>query len=288
MGSAEDATPAGSETRERPGYRKLKDLRGLFGLSQNGIRLYERAGIISLPRNSQNNYRSAPLADAVRMCDAFDLARYGIRLKDAGELVSTSGTDEEVARLRAFSDELDRQIMELIDKKSSLERRTYHLARYERNPLACEVTSDADLWFVHLHDQDVTIGDAYDDAVAWWRFAPFVSAGLVVSLDERGDATDAQHGPTATGAAVSRFGLPTEKATHFCVAGRRYLSGFVTFPVEELPGHATYAHLFDYARERGIPLDAGRVLHRLLRCHDEGDVPMRVDLVYIPVRETCS
>lgn len=287
MGDGERAASEDGQGQadERPGYRKLKDLRGLFSLSQNGIRLYERAGIISLPRNSQNNYRSATLTDAVKMCDAFDLTHYGIRLKDAGKLVSSGGVGEEIDALRSRADELDREIRELIDNKASLEERAYLLMQYERNPHACEVVDDADWWFVNLHDQEVTITDGYEDAVEWWRYAPLVCAGLIVSLDGEGNGISAMHGPMATGHDVARFHLPTGHAIRACTAGRKCLAAFVSFPMEQLPTRQTYAPAFDYARNRGLTLDATRVLHRLLRCHDEDGVAMRVDRVYFPLEE---
>lgn len=270
---------------DQPYYKKFKDFRKLFGLSPNGMRLYEHKGIISLPRNSENNYRVATLSDAVRMCKAFELSHCGISLDDVKGLVTTDDVNQELTEYGRLEEDLSHQIIDLLEKRSRVERMERRLLDYERDPLNCQIVCDRSIYFCNLHSQDIEITDFFDDASAWWKASPFVTAGLIVSLDQTHQGIDAMHGPTVSESDAVRLNLPLTNAIHFCEKGCKYLRAFVTFPMEELPDAKTYEHAFTYAQREGLTLNADKVLHILMRCHNDNGISMRTDEVLIPIAQ---
>ncbi|MEE8716670.1 MAG: MerR family transcriptional regulator [Coriobacteriales bacterium] len=283
-GQGDEGCAAGA----RPEYRKLKDLRGLFSLSENGFRLYERAGLVRPYRNEDNGYRVATLSDAVQMCNAFNLTHYGIPLKVVHGLITDGDVAGELGELNDVDAALNRQLQELVAKKVHLEWDLHALGAYTRDPLGCAVVTDVDLYYIDLHTQRVEINrDNYDDAVEWWRHAPFVGAGLIVTLGDgpSAETSDVSHGPVVTEDDALRLRLPLSRAVHFCRRGHGYVRGFVRFPVETAPSRDAYAHILSYAEDRGLHLDASRVLHRLLRFRDVDGTAMRLDEAYVPLAE---
>lgn len=270
---------------EAPVYSRLRDFQKHFGLSRSGMRLYEEAGIFTPPRDSSNNYRVISMSNGVRMSLALAYARYGIRLKDAGRLVSDCDDEDEIALLQECDDELNREALRLIAKRARLEEHIHHLLRFKNNPRACEFVEGCDFYVLDVLSKDMKYNDNQQHAGAWWANAPFVTGGLIVTLDAEGNGVEMVNGPLTTGGDVHRFNLPAESAIHFCAPQRRYLTGYITFPSEAFPTCETYAHLFAYAGDSGIALDASQVLHRLLRCRDVDGVPMRSDVVYLPVAD---
>ena len=281
------ATTCGGSSPEGeiPAYGKLKDFQRHFGLSRSGLRLYEEAGIFTPLRDQGNNYRVITMSNGVRMSLALTYARYGIHLKEVGRLVSDYDDGEEVALLREWDDELNREALELVAKRARLEEHIRHLVRLKNNPAACELVTECDLFLLDALQGGVGYTGNQRYAAEWWRAAPFVCPGALATLDAGGDCVEMVHGPLATGGTVDKYDLPASGAIHFCLPQRRYLTGYTVTPAEGRPARGAYAHLFSYAADNGVVLDASRVLHKLLRCRDLDGISMRYDMVYVPVAE---
>ncbi len=272
------------DVRERPVYGKLKDIRELFGLSPNGFRLYEREGLVSTTRNADNDYRIASLGDGVLLCNAFSMAHYGISLQRTHCMLD--GTlEDQISTLDATNVSIDRDLQLLMAKKIHLEERLRALNEYARDPLLCSVTDSANVCFIRLHGQDMHFDyEVYEDCKAWWQAAPLVDAGLIVLVDERGNACHVDHGPCAGRGASLMYGLPMRYATAFCREGTRYLHAYAYFCVEEVPTAKTYEHMLAYMEAHNLAMEGTEILHRLLRHETREGVAMRLDEVYIPLR----
>lgn len=271
--------------RERPAYRKLKQMRDLFSLSENGFRYYENAGLVNTPRNEKNDYRVATLSSAVMMCNAFTLTHYGIVMRDVRSMLVEDDASQVMQDMQSASERLGREAMELLQKKAHLDHEISSLADFVADAATCSVTRDEDLWFVSVHRQSMDLSESYEDARCWWRGAPFVNAALYVETDERGDASDVLHGPLCSGVDAARLELPLSRAIHFCKIGKPYVRAFTSFRADEMPTHENYAHACEFARKNGLRLDASHVLHRLIRYHEETGSPMRDDEIFIPIVE---
>lgn len=272
------------DVREKPVYGKLKDIRELFGLSPNGFRLYEREGLVSTTRNADNDYRIASLGDGVLLCNAFSMTHYGISLQQTHRMLDGI-LEDQISTLDAMNASMDRELRLLMAKKIHLEERLRALNEYARDPFACSVTDSASIGFIRLHGQDMRFDyEVYEDCKVWWQAAPLVDAGLIVLVDEHGNARHVDHGPCAGRGASLMYGLPMRYATSFCQEGKRYLHAYAYFCVEKLPTAETYEHMFAYMDMHGLALQGEEILHRLLRHETREGLAMRLDEVYLPLR----
>lgn len=268
----------------RPVYGNLKFIRGLFSLSENGFRLYERAGLVHPGRNEENGYRVASLSDGVLLCNAFNLTHLGFSLNDASRLLSSATIDDQLLAFEDLDAELGEQIEKMSRQRKHLEHRIRLLTEYIGNPRRCRMPNDREMLFVPLHRQDMSgIEGTYEDCVVWWQASPMVDAGLVVFLDERLRCTEVLHGPVASAKTAALMGLPTERAMRFNSDNRPCIHAYVSFPAEEMPDETVYAHIWDYLSDNGLEFTGGQILHRLLRHQFVDGVAMRHDEVFVPV-----
>lgn len=282
--------PDAPDKQVRPVYRRIKDLRNFFSLSENGLRLYEKAGLCTPTRDEQNGYRVCSLSDAVLMCNAYDYTRFGFTLRDTASILREGSLEDQIAALRERNAAYYEALFEMMAKKRRLEEEIVALDAYLHDPRQCVIVRTR-LLNLPIHDQNMEMGAGNDDSAAWWSAAPLVSAGLCVELDDALDAIEnIWHGPIAEEADASRRQLPLDHAIEFCSPSQPCLQSYATFPVEEFPTEQTYAHLKTYLDENGLMAAENRIYHRLLRwIRNENDVPWRIDVVYLPlVAETLS
>lgn len=267
-------------------YRKLKDVRGFFGLSENGFRLYEQMGLCHPKRDPDNGYRVCSLSDAVLMCNSFNYTRLGLSLKQTANLLVDGTMEQQLDGLRDLDERLANELEELLARKRRVEREIRLVDAVAHNPLHCEVVSGVSLLAMPIHSQGLDMGPGYDEGCAWWACAPYVCAGLLVELDDAGRAASVLHGPVADQRDVARLGLPTGHAVHFCMPERRYVHAFVTLDAEGMPGPQTYGHVWAFMRDQGLQPDGRCVLHRLVRHQGMPDGrARRHDEVFVPVAQ---
>jgi DNA-binding transcriptional MerR regulator len=271
------------DQHKRPMYGNIKDIRGCFSLSENGFRLYERAGLVHPVRNEANGYRMVPLSDGVKLCNIFSLTRMGMSLKQTRQVLSSS-VEEEIDDLDSLNEKLSQDLQLAVARKARLESIIRSMKKFVSDPHACTVGSGKSLWFAPLHNQQTEMyPDSYDTAVSWWKSAPLVDGSLIVTVGKERQGIAVDHGPGASASVVSLCSLPTEHAVHFCTEKTVCVQAFVQFRSDEIPTTETYAHIFDYMDKNHLSLEGNAVMHRLLRHIEVDGIPTRIDEVYFPL-----
>ena len=91
----------------------------LLGLSVEGIRNYEKSGIIRSKRDEGSNYRKYSYLDIASLIRAKTYRAYGFSIKETGELTNYHSLDE-------IADAFDEKVMELsADIRIATEKRNY-------------------------------------------------------------------------------------------------------------------------------------------------------------------
>lgn len=272
-----------------PTFANLAYLRNLFGISTttSGLHLYENAGLAHFDRNRDNNYRSYTIPDVVLLCNAVDYTHYGYTLRETSDILLDSDLLTQLARLDEMNGRFLDQFDDLLAKKHRIEEERSALAAYISDPFACYVRDDLDLYQLPIHDKRIDMGDAKRDSGAWWQCAPFVTTGMQVLLKSDAPA-DTLQGPVADGHEVRRLGLPTFDAVRFCSPGQLCLRAFAHTRADQVPDASDYAHITAYLRANGLERTSATVLHRLLRFHQEGGLPLRIDEAFVTVKRVAG
>ena len=263
-------------------FGRLKDVRDCFGLSENGFRLYERAGLMQCRRNVENGYRGMTPAEATRLAGSYGLVRYGLPIKRVNELI-----DEPLESYADALDELDatleRREREIAASRARLRWQVGCLREYMASPKACEVVSTCAIRFAPLYDESLTfVSRPGKNAQAWYRSLPFVDVAMLVDTSGAVDAREVLFGSSAGPEVAEACALPLEGSFEFCGEGDRCLRGYVCYPSADIPPSSAYEHLTSYMESHGLTARDGRVLHRLLDLSDRNDAN-RLDEVLIPL-----
>lgn len=94
----------------------IKDVAKLLGMTTEGVRFFERQGIVTPHRDVENNYR---FYDRVQIIDLEQIQKYqkfGFTLKESEDLLRSSEKDE-------ISDALTAQKKKLIEEQKDLQRK---------------------------------------------------------------------------------------------------------------------------------------------------------------------
>lgn len=262
---------------------RIKDLRQLLSLSENGFRFYEDMGVITPLRNESNGYRVMFLSDGLRLFNAFNLTRFGISVKQANEILNGSIGDG-ISAFEKVSEDISHKLEVLLERKDHLDYLTSALREYEADPHRCAVTEKASLCFLPVHYQNMSLDpDSYEDGPLWWKVSPLVDAGLLVTIGAGHEGTNGAHGPVTSEQTVRQWNLPTKHARLFCSPGQKCLRFYTKYPAGQLPGSADYAHAFVYLASHGLKMKGDAVLHRMLRHVTEDGVAKRVDEAFMPI-----
>ena len=95
---------------------RIKDVAALLGMTTEGVRFFERQGVVTPQRNAGNNYR---FYDRVQVIDLEQIQKYqklGFTLKESENLLKSSKRDE-------ISNALTAQKKKLIEEQKDLQRK---------------------------------------------------------------------------------------------------------------------------------------------------------------------
>ena len=72
---------------------KATQMERIFGMSQNGIRLYEKNGILRLERRAGSSYRLYGPEEMLAMGSGVQMRRYGFSMQETGRLLGETDED---------------------------------------------------------------------------------------------------------------------------------------------------------------------------------------------------
>ena len=132
-------TPRCMPEKGEPVYNGLKELRDSLGLSENGLRLYEREGLMRCWRKEANNYRFTTLSEGIRLCGSYSLVRTGFSISEVRDLIALP-RDEYTEALDGICKDLTHDLQLLAARKEQLERHIDALHSYMHDPFKCTET----------------------------------------------------------------------------------------------------------------------------------------------------
>lgn len=266
---------------------KATEMERIFGMSPNGIRLYEKHGIIRPAREAGSRYRLYGEEEMQAMGCGVQLRRYGFSMQETGELL---GGADEAGQLRALQERdeaLEQEIERLVRVRRGLRTHMQRIRRAQELMDACALEEKPAMYFLGTLRAGRPAGEGMDEHLAQWveRYSPHLFAALL--LDGPYLTDEAYDEPPLLGVAVDAevalaLGLhPSEQVLYLppkpcVVTAARHAAGGSLEPA--------FARVRRYAQENGLCLRAGGLL-RQVQCVRRGAQDVQTALLYAPLAE---
>ena len=205
---------------------RLNDMKKLFGLSVNGVKLYESQGIISPARKQENGYRLFGVNEMQVMGYAAQLRRFGFSMQETSSMLHEPGGS---SRLSEAMEERERRIEGEIDALL-LMRRTLrdwlHLQQETRRLQdTCEAGQSPAMHFLGMRRGESWLSrDSIEQSREWIRaYSPHSFSAILLDgpyfqrEEERRQGTDPLPPPQSGMAVPARAALTLVMRLSSCV-----------------------------------------------------------------------
>ncbi len=265
-------------------YDKVSTLQKNMGLSENGFRLYEKAGIFQATRNPDNNYRVVKLEDACALTNGISYTRFGLSLKETAEVQNNKSLEEQLEVQDQLQLDLNQQMTNLLLLQRQLTANQKLLQQYLQSPDLCSIIPTPKLWFLPAHAADmVTHEPGAPDCEAWERKLPFVKSGYSVALDDW-EKSGLIFGPIASEEMALQLGLPLSHAQRFFGFGSKTIQMLILYPAADVFPKEYQQRLSDFLKQNKLSA-AGPIWGQQFNVVRRDDTLFRLDEILLPVED---
>ena len=268
---------------EKKPFSKVSDLQRWLGMSENGLRLYEKEGIITPGRNKENGYRQLNISDGDKMFQSQIYTGYGLSLKQTANLLQTKNFAEQYSDLEEQEARLQEEVLLAAYKSRQLNGHLKLLRQLKSDMYAVKIVSDVSLAFLPVHDQSQTKAGGEMDCAAWLNSVPFVRSAVMMRIENMPYPT-VWFGPVTELDTAYRLQLPMGNAIRFGKESPQYVMGFSSHGIDAFLSEKEYGHLLQFADKQGYHC-FGSILSRHLLLEKQGDDWIHYDQLWIPVKK---
>lgn len=266
---------------KRP-FSKVSDLQHWLGMSENGLRLYEKEGIISPERNEENGYRQLNISDGDKMFQGRIYTGYGLSLKQTANLLQTADFKMQYLNLEQLEIRLQEEILLANYKAHYLNLHIKLLRKFMDNPHDVQIVPSPQLVFLPVHDQVQNKANGENDCAGWLSKVPFVRSAVMMKLESTSYPT-VWFGPVTEQETAQQLGLPLKNAVIFSDESPQYSMGFAVHGINDFLTEDKYRHLLTFAEKQGYEC-FGTLLSRHLMLEKQGEEWLYYDQIWIPAR----
>lgn len=266
-------------------YKHTKDLTRRIGLSDNGLRLYEKAGIIHPTYNEQNGYRELKLRDAQLLSTGLTFSRCCFSIRETAEMINKKNIMEQAELMEQRSREKTDELIYQLRAAQCMAERAAQLQRYTAAPYFCRQLTIRPLYILPVHDQDMAALPGEPDS-AWWatNCKPF-SIGAYIIDEKRFRTGD---GGMIIGASlweeeVRYTGAPVNRAIKVGEETVHYVQAFSCYDLNDPLPKSSYEHVLQYLDNHGLMI-CSDVFTRALTCERQGGSWHCLCEIYVPIK----
>lgn len=271
-----------SKDKKEP-FSKVSDLQHWLGMSENGIRLYEKEGIITPGRNKENGYRQLNISDGDKMFQSRIYTGYGFSLRETADMLGTADFDSQYNSLEKQEDQLQEEMLLMAYKSQYLNRHLKLLREMKKDFYSVRIVPGPDLAFLPVHDQSQIKAAGESDCAAWLSQVPFVRSAVLMKMGEEPYQT-VWFGPVTEWETAMKCSLPMENAVRFGSESPQYVTGFTRHGIDDFPSEKNCGHLTDYAGKQGYICGGTLLTRHLMLVKGEKDW-IHYDQIWIPVKK---
>lgn len=263
-------------------FSKVSDLQHWLGMSENGLRLYEKEGIISPERNEENGYRQLNISDGDKMFQGRIYTGYGLSLKQTANLLQTADFKMHYLNLEELETRLQEEILLANYKAHYLNLHIKLLRKFMDNPYDVQIVPNPQLAFLPVHDQHQNKANGEGNCADWLSKVPFVRSAVMMKLESTSYPT-VWFGPVTEQETAQQLGLPLKNAVIFSDESPQYVMGFAVYGINDFLTEDKYRHLLTFAEKQGYEC-FGTLFSRHLMLEKQGEELLYYDQIWIPAR----
>ena len=242
----------------------------MLGLSVEGIRNYEKSGIISSKREDCSNYRKYSYLDIASLIRAKMYRAYGFSIKETGELTNNCSLEEIAAVFDDKIRELSGDIRIAVEKRSFMEKHTSEIRSVEQlagKIRICRMPSIYRIEFSRNGEIDFS-EEKISLFQKWMTYAPFVF------FSSRYIGNEVYGGLAVMDRYAELFGIPD----HYKAGEQiQYLPETLCLKLTVMEGDTGYSRmetlsaLKDYAAYHNFELGREMIGHTVIGIHKSTD-----------------
>lgn len=262
---------------------KAAEMERIFGMSQNGIRLYEKHGILRPARKAGSSYRLYGPEEMQTMGCGVQLRRYGFTMQEAGALLGGADEETQLRALEARSDALEQEIEQLMRVRKSLRTQVRRIRRSMQLLDSCVLEEKPAMYFLATLRGDRPAGAHMGETLRQWvdRYTPHLSSAIL--MDGPYLTREDYDEPILLGVAVDaeialELGLLASDLVVY-LPPKPCIVTALHYPQGLAPA---LERVRRYARENGLSLHAGAFI-RQVQCVRSGDQAVQTGLLYAPL-----
>lgn len=267
---------------KRP-FSRVSDLQHWLGMSENGLRLYEKEGIISPERNEENGYRQLNISDGDKMFQGRIYTGYGFSLKQTADLLQTADFNMQCCELEQLETRLQEEILLANYKAHYFSLHIKLLRKFKDNPQDVQIVPNPQLAFLPVHDQIQNKANGESDCADWLSKVPFVRSAVMMKFENTSYPT-VWYGPVTEQQTAHQLRLPLKNAVMFSKESPHYVMGFAIHGVDDFLTENKYHHLMKFAKSQGYEC-FGTMLSRHLMLEKQDEEWVCYDQIWIPIRK---
>ena len=248
---------------------KATEMERMFHMSANGIKLYEKHGIIRPERSEGSRYRVYGTDEMQTMGCGIQLRRYGFSMQETARLLGGADAQEQIDAMEHRIDALEREIEDLTRIRRSLRVNARRAKRARELLDTCVIEEKPAMYFLGSWREDADNGPQYDLRMGEWieRYAPHLSAAVLFDgpyFTQDGYTAQPLSGVAADAEIVLEMGLLSGEDLTY-LPPRRCLMTAVEMEVMPSNIEDIAQRVKGYARKLGVKLHAGGMM-RLVQC----------------------
>lgn len=151
----------------------------MFHLSANGVRLYEKHGIIRPGRCEENGYRIFNEEDERAMVCGIRLRRYGFSMPETAQLLSVADEQEQLAAMERRASELETEIERLRRVRTGLLHEAERARKAKALLDSCVLEEKPAMYFLACRRGEKGVGSPEQLGEWMERYAPHLSAAVL-------------------------------------------------------------------------------------------------------------
>jgi len=261
----------------------IGEISKLLGISIEGIRHYERKGVISSTRNPDNGYRYYGHLDITALIRSRSYRGFGFSIDETAELINSNDLNHISERYARQAESLDKERARLLEKQKMMEELSRIALLFPALEKSCHiVTRPAMYRLEYMHNSVLTLKkDKYPLLSSWVDTVPFAVVGMRCTLESLMEKRNDIH----TGLNVmAKYKDLLELDVSDPVTYLAPCTCLLTY-VREGGGFDSarcFAHVWPFLEERGL-VPCGDSVARTLMSMDKSGSYTRLREVYLPV-----
>lgn len=257
----------------------------MFHLSANGVRLYEKHGIIHPERCEDNGYRVFDEEDRRAMGCGIQLRRFGFSMPETARLLGGADEQEQLAAMERRASELEAEIERLRRVRAGLLHETARARRAQALLEGCALEEKPAMYFLACRRGEESAGSPGQLGEWMERYAPHLSAAALLDgpyfLQENYDR-EPLSGVAIDAEAALALGLRQSEQVVY-LPPKLCVVTAVRFG-RALEIEAAAERIRRYVQDRGLSLFGGGLL-RVAQCVREGGRLVATAIIWAPLRQ---